>query len=256
MEYYNTAAELEILENPPKQKHKKITPYSAHVSCIIPFYNEGPRLLTVLNILSNIQSLREIICVDDGSSDQIGDIIKKNHPAVTLITLSENQGKTAAIRHGLKQAKYDTVLLIDADLSGINQKEIENSLKAMYQFPELDMIILRRVNAPWFVKMNRSDILLSGERIIRKAELINILLDPIEGYQLEVAINKYMQKNDKKVHWMPSSATNIPKMKKIGFWEGLLKEIYMFTNIVLYLGFFTSIKQMLSFCNKKLEMNL
>lgn len=242
-----------LLQTPPARVEKK-QPVQEQVSCILPFYNEGSRLFQVLESICEIPYLKEIICVDDGSSDHIGHLIKTHLPWIKLLSLPANEGKAAAVRQGLRLATSELILLIDADLHGIKKTEIENSIKAMYQFPGIDMIILRRMNAPWFVKMNRSDILLSGERIIRKSDLTTILKDPVQGYELEVATNKYMQENGKNAHWMPSSAINIPKMKKNGIWTGLLKEIQMFVNIVLYLGVISSFKQIVSFCTKKLEM--
>lgn len=224
------------------------------VSCIVPFFNEGVRLFTILQILSSNTFIDEIICVDDGSTDHMGQLVEHFLPRVHTVRLSSNSGKTSAIRSGMAQAHGDIIFLIDADLSGIHAYEIENALKAMRTNRDIDMIILRRIYAPWFVKFNRSDILLSGERFIRKEHLVKILEEPIKGYELEVAINRYMQQNHKRVHWMPSSAVNIPKMKKNGIWKGLLREIRMFTGIVLYLGIAASVKQIRSFCSKQFTL--
>src|SRR4051812_29391813 len=88
-------------------------PIKEQVSCIIPFYNEGSRIFNVLNALCDIKSIKEIICVDDGSTDNTSHLIQKFLPSVTLIRLLSNEGKAAAIRHGLKKASLDIVLLID-----------------------------------------------------------------------------------------------------------------------------------------------
>ncbi len=54
------------------------------------------------------------------------------------------------------------------------------------------------------------------------------------GYQLEIAINVYMQENGKNVCWMPSSAENTFKTKKVGLFNGLIKEKAMFAHIIAY----------------------
>lgn len=55
------------------------------------------------------------------------------------------------------------ILLMDADLQNINKEEIITAVNAMHHHPYIDMIILRRMRAPWFVKMDRGDILFSGK---------------------------------------------------------------------------------------------
>ena len=45
------------------------------VSAIVPFYNEEKRIFYVLDVIEAIQSIDEIICVDDGSTDDAAEKI-------------------------------------------------------------------------------------------------------------------------------------------------------------------------------------
>ncbi|PSR56042.1 glycosyl transferase [Adhaeribacter arboris] len=227
-------------------------PLNIRTTCIIPFYNEEYRVFQVLEVVTEIRNIVQIICVDDGSNDDTADLIEQYYPQVKLVRLPYNQGKAAAIRQGLKYAKYENILLMDADLQSINKSEVESAIQAIAHY-NLDMLILRRVNAPWFVKFDRGDILLSGERIVKKKDLIKILDQEVNRYQVELAINLYMQKHKRKVRWMPWSATNTYKAKKIGLVEGYKKEFEMFTDIVLYAGFKNIVKQISSFATKKID---
>lgn len=221
-------------------------------TCIIPFYNEEYRVFQVLEVVTQIKNIDQIICVDDGSEDDTADIIQKYYPTVELIRLPYNQGKAAAIRQGLQIAEHENILLMDADLQSINKSEVEKAIQAIAQH-NLDMLILRRVNAPWFVKFDRGDILLSGERIVKKKDLLKIFNQDVNRYQVELAINLYMQKHKRNVRWMPWSATNTYKSKKIGLVAGYKKEFEMFTDIVLYAGFKNIVKQISSFATKKVD---
>jgi len=225
---------------------------NAHTSCIIPFYNEGYRIFQVLEVITQINSISQVICIDDGSTDNTADLIAENWPAIELIRLPENQGKAAAIRHGVSHAKYENILLMDADLQSIAKAEIEKAIQAIAQH-NLDMIILRRINAPWFVKFDRGDTLLSGERIIKKKDLVHVLNQDVSRYQIELAINLYMQKHKRNVRWMSWSATNTYKAAKMGLVEGYKHEFKMFTDIVLYAGFTNIVKQITLFATKELE---
>ncbi|RDC66358.1 glycosyltransferase family 2 protein [Adhaeribacter pallidiroseus] len=221
-------------------------------TCIIPFYNEEYRVFQVLEVVTQIKNITQIICVDDGSDDDTADIIPDYWPTVELIRLPYNQGKAAAIRHGLQIAQHENILLMDADLRDIDKTEIEKAIQAITRH-NLDMLILRRINAPWFVKFDRGDILLSGERIVKKKDLLKVFNQEVNRYQVELAINLYMQKHKRNVGWMPWSATNTYKSEKIGLVAGYKKEFEMFTDIVLYAGFRNIVKQISSFATKKVS---
>ena len=62
-------------------------------SCIIPFFNEGTRILDTLALVSNVSFFSSVICVDDGSTDLMSSQIAQQFPNVQLITLSKNGGK-------------------------------------------------------------------------------------------------------------------------------------------------------------------
>lgn len=222
------------------------------ISCLIPFYNESIRILPVLKIITKIPMISEIVCVDDGSTDNMSEIIEKHYPQITLVRLDQNSGKASAVQKGLEAIKNEYVLLMDADLKKINEYEVTAALNAVLQHDHIDMVILRRINAPWFVKFDRSDILFSGERILKKEDLAAILNKKVVRYQLEIAINIYMQECGKNVYWMPSSALNTYKTKKMGFLIGLIKEKSMFADIIAYAGFLIFLKQIITFGRNKM----
>lgn len=216
-------------------------------TCLIPFYNERERIGQVLKVISKVKNIAQIVCVDDGSTDGTAAYIKTKWPQVRVVELPQNQGKAAAIRYGLKAVNNELVLLMDADLQDLVKGEIEIAIAAFKKYAVIDMIILRRINAPWFVKFYRSDVLLSGERLIRKKDLEYILDQDVSRYQLEVAINRYMIKHHKVVRWMPWSAMNTYKTEKWGALEGSRKELKMYAEIVYYVGLTHMFIQLASF---------
>lgn len=223
-----------------------------NVSCIIPFYNEGERIFSVLEAITQIKDA-QVICIDDGSTDGTSAIITKNWPQVELIRLPKNQGKASAIGHGLSRVTHEMVLLMDADLQNVDISELEDAILSFAKHSSIDMLILRRINAAWFVKMDRFDILLSGERIMRKHDLVAILSHNVSGYQVEIAINEYMHQHKKNVRWLPWSAVNTYKMQKQGVWSGLVNELVMFSGLLYYCGLPVLFRQVVLFGRKKFE---
>src|SRR5215470_3523376 len=94
------------------------------ISIIACFYNEGdcvePFYLALRGVLDRIADVRfEVICVDDGSRDEtlpkLISLVDRDR-RFSVIELSRNFGKEAALTAGLDAAKGDAVIPIDADL--------------------------------------------------------------------------------------------------------------------------------------------
>lgn len=90
-------------------------PENPLISVIVPIYNEEDTLHRLLERLRSAPFRKEIITVDDFSSDDSAEILKKEKDIVFL-QHGENKGKGAAIRTGIRHAKGDIVIVQDADL--------------------------------------------------------------------------------------------------------------------------------------------
>src|SRR5438128_8337335 len=88
------------------------------LSVIIPVYNEGN---TIEAVVRRVQAVdlgaieKEIIAVDDGSSDGTANVLKKL-TAIRYLSHERNAGKGAALTTGFRAATGDIVLIQDADL--------------------------------------------------------------------------------------------------------------------------------------------
>jgi len=88
------------------------------VSVIVPIYNAESHLKRCIDVLlkQDFNKSFEIIMVDDASTDNSQNIIKKqNSPLIKLYSLPSNNGPSAARNIGLKIAKGDYVFFLDAD---------------------------------------------------------------------------------------------------------------------------------------------
>ena len=88
------------------------------ISVVIPVYNEAT---TVKELIARVQSVpidKEIIIVDDGSSDGTRDVLRglQGQERLTILFHEKNQGKGAALRTAFQQVKGDIVVIQDADL--------------------------------------------------------------------------------------------------------------------------------------------
>jgi len=92
------------------------------ISVVIPLFNESTLLNRLLKEVSkNLRSIGEafeIVCIDDGSTDDTVEKLlqyKKENKELKIVSLSRNFGLQAALTAGLEYTKGDFVVLMDAD---------------------------------------------------------------------------------------------------------------------------------------------
>jgi len=90
------------------------------VSILMPVYNEAPTVADAIEaaLAAELPVEREIIVVDDGSSDGTREILERRGwpSSVRLVRHDRNRGKGAAVRTGLAQARGTFATIFDADL--------------------------------------------------------------------------------------------------------------------------------------------
>jgi glycosyltransferase involved in cell wall biosynthesis len=91
------------------------------LSIVIPTYNESNYICRCLKKVAQIKInnwTKEIIVIDDGSTDNTLDLIKKFNQGhkIKIIHYQNNQGKGAALKKGVDQAAGDVIIIQDADL--------------------------------------------------------------------------------------------------------------------------------------------
>jgi len=92
------------------------------LSIIIPVYNEVNTIREIINRVDAVELDKEIIIVDDCSTDGTRELIKdirdngKFNSDLRVVYHSKNQGKGAAIRAGINYTTGDIVIIQDADL--------------------------------------------------------------------------------------------------------------------------------------------
>ena len=86
------------------------------VTVLVPAFNEEAGIeSTVRSLLASTDVQLQIIVIDDGSTDDTADIaVRIGDPRVEVVR-QYNAGKAAALNTGLAHARYDIVVMVDAD---------------------------------------------------------------------------------------------------------------------------------------------
>ena len=122
------------------------------LSIIVPCYNEEEAIpFFYEETIKHLQELKnyswEIIFIDDGSKDKTLDVckaLKEKNSNVKAISFSRNFGKEAGLLAGLKEAKGDYVVCMDADLQ--DPPHLLKTMLEIVEEGEYDSVATYRVN--------------------------------------------------------------------------------------------------------------
>ncbi len=110
------------------------------ISVVVPVYNEEENLPVLIpqiaEVLRPLGKTYEMIFVDDGSKDHSRRLLKEmapQYPQIRILGFKKNCGETAAGAAGLKEARGEIVITIDADLQN-DPKDIPRMLEYLKDY--------------------------------------------------------------------------------------------------------------------------
>jgi hypothetical protein len=161
------------------------------IAAIIPAFNEAKMIGGVLEVLHRVDSLNEIIVVDDGSKDATSKIVQKfseRDGRLRLIRNPKNLGKGQAVFTGFRATQAPYLLMLDADLIHITPQHVLDLMQPVLE-GQADMTLglfrggywatdLAHALTPW----------LTGQRCLRAELCKSISGRAAAGYGLETAM--------------------------------------------------------------------
>jgi glycosyltransferase involved in cell wall biosynthesis len=230
------------LELPPPATYPAL-PELKGISCVVCAYNEADRIRNILEVIVGHPALSEVIVVNDGSTDAT-EALLQSYPTIRLLTHTPNRGKTYALSRGIAAARYDHLMLLDADLSGVTPASID-ALAAPVMRGEAEVSISMRSNSLWLYRQIGLDFV-SGERVAPKWLLSTAVeaMQRLPRWGGEVYMNEIFIRHACRiavVRW--NRVINVRKYQKFGAWRGALAELKMISDAASVLTPFGLIRQ-------------
>ncbi len=214
---------------------------STSASVLIPVYNEEGALAETVAILSE-QAARfrdfQIVVIDDGSTDRTAEIAREL--SVTFLQHPSNLGYGAALKTGIRHAKFDLIVIADAD----GTYPLGDIPKLVAAMESADMVIGARTGAnvhvplvrrpgKWLltrlaIYLSRQNIpdLNSGLRVFRKDVALRFLPLYPEGFSFTTTITLALLTNGFRVKFIP-----IDYLRRVG--KSSIHPLRDFTNFVI-----------------------
>jgi len=186
------------------------------LSIIIPVYNEESYIKKVVESVLSLEMDKEIIVVDDGSTDSTFNILEFSfQDEIKIVRNPRNYGKGYAIRQGLNLCEGDIVAFQDADYE--YPPENLSFLYRAFKSGNFDSVIgVRTVNWDYLNRLSIGSIVanriihklsglpdvFSGQRIIKRKVLENLDVTT-SGFDIETEITLKLLNSGYRIKWEP-----------------------------------------------------
>ena len=236
------------------------------ISIIVPIYNEESNIDIFLNTLLSASKVWEekfeVIFIDDGSTDNSFNLLcdlADKYPYISIIRFSRNFGHQPAINAGLRQAKGDAVIILDADLQdppqlivqflnkwrsgaeivyGIRTKRKEHWLKQLAY--RIFYFLLRKVSEIDIPKG-------SGDFSLMDRKIVDIMIHEmperirfVRGLRAFTGFKQVGIEYERDKRYSGKSKYTFPKLVKLAF-DGLFDFTTYPLRIASYFGFIVSL---------------
>jgi len=211
------------------------------LSIIVPVYNEVGTVRAVIErlIAIDLPVAREIIVVNDGSTDGTRQVLDSVETAIRIIHVDQNAGKGAAIRRGFMEAGGTIVAIQDADLE-LDPQQLSTLIAPILR-GEADVVygsrfLAGRPPAPWItIAANRAltaaTNVLFGSSItdmetcykIMRSEVARALQLDANRFDIEPQITARVLRRGHRIHELPVKfePRSRAQGKKIGWRDGV-----------------------------------
>ena len=187
------------------------------VSVIIPAFNEEETIAEVVKVCLRTPEVGEVIVINDGSTDKTEEELRNFKDKIKVIGLSQNQGKGYAVAQGVKSARYDYLLFLDADLINLQPHYLASLFwPVLANQAEMTIGVSVSFYSPYYRSWP-----LSGQRCLKKSFLSEKIIKKMEktGYGLEIFLNELMKgKRVVVIPWVSDKPLHLKKISKQQNW--------------------------------------
>jgi glycosyltransferase involved in cell wall biosynthesis len=201
------------------------------IDCIIPAREEGQTVADNVAAARSCKYVRDVIVVDDGSTDDTAD--RAREAGAKVIVREQSDGSKAhAMAAGTRESDADAFLFVDADCTGLTGAHLDAICEPFLEGRAVMSLGAFDYGAFWNPMVLRWPPL-TGERIIPRWVWDAIPPHKLDGYTIEVRINEVIaERRLTTVARTMKGVFHRTKRVKHGRWEGILRTWDMYRELI------------------------
>lgn len=194
------------------------------ISVIIPCYNcENTIYECIFSVLQQDYSVFEIICIDDGSTDNTLLILEKIESELSIENLNfiilqqKNSGPANARNNGIKHAKGDWIAFLDSD-DYWSMNKIKNDIIFLENNPDVKILGSKKMNQSFryisFSRLLYKNFFKTSSVLVEKKCILKNLFDSQQRYSEDYKVWLNIIYNNKGAIISPQTSFSIDEYKE------------------------------------------
>jgi len=201
------------------------------VDCIIPARDEAFTVTENVVAALGCRFVREVIVVDDGSTDGTADVAREAGAKV-IVREGSDGSKAHAMDDGVAASDAEALLFVDADCTGLTTAHLDAICQPFMDGEAVLSLGLFDYGRFWNPIVRRLPPL-TGERILPRWVWDAIPPHKLDGYTIEIRINEVVaERRLPTVVRTMARVCHRTKREKHGRWEGVLRTLDMYRDLV------------------------
>lgn len=201
------------------------------VSAVIPAFNEADTVGEAISSAIGHPDILEVIVVDDGSTDDTARVAET--AGARVVRLDRNHGKAGALEAGVRAARHDIILFVDADVTGQTTESLSRIMQPVIDGRVEMYVGVRARRTLWLNRLLRLAPIIGGERALTRRLWDAVPRKHKNGFQIEIALNYTAKQFERGMGFelVPGTAHRV-KERKYGILLGLLRRIRMMADVL------------------------